>query len=64
MEIIKLVLGFIVVVMILCMIAFLLYRSQATVTPELLGAIIGYLFGETRIIITNFFKNSESQPDR
>lgn len=56
-------LGFTLVVCILTIVFILLIRSPVTISGDLLGAIIGYLFADLKIVLAYFFyRNSSQEP--
>lgn len=54
-------LAFTVVLSVLAIISTLLMRSSATISPDLLGAIIGYLFADLKLVLAYVFYRSESR---
>lgn len=53
-------LGFTVVAAVFTIVSLLLFRSNATISPDLLGAIVGYLFADLKIVLAYVFYRSNS----
>jgi len=62
--IVILILGFTVVTAILSIVTVLLLRSNATVSSDLLGAIVGYLFADLKIVLLYFFYRRGQDQDQ
>lgn len=56
-------LGFTVVISVLTIVSLLLLRSNASISPDLLGAIIGYLFADLKIVLAYVFYRANSNSD-
>jgi len=56
-------LGFAIVLAILTIISLLLFRSPVSISSDLLGAIVGYLFGNLNIIIAYYFQKDQNKSE-